>query len=152
MRTRIVLRLMVLVLGSSPLVVGAQPAPRPIDLSKYPPAVRATIERETTNATLRKVSKETEKGKTLYEVETTVGQRTRDLLIDSSGAIVEVEEEIALEAAPAAVRDAAERRGKVLKIEQVTRDGVTSYEVEVQSKTGKKSEVTFDAQGKPGKG
>jgi uncharacterized membrane protein YkoI len=152
MRTRNAARLIVLVLGSSPLVYGAQAARQPIDLSKYPAAVRATIERETANATLRKISKETEKGKTLYEVETMVGQRTRDLLIDPSGAIVEVEEEIALDAAPAAVRDAAQGRGKVLKIEQVTREGVTTYEVEVQAKTGRKSEVTLDAQGKPAKG
>jgi hypothetical protein len=49
----------------------ARPAKTP-DLSKYPAAVRATIERETAHAALKGVSKEVEKGKTQYEVETTI--------------------------------------------------------------------------------
>jgi uncharacterized membrane protein YkoI len=126
--------------------------PHAVDLSKYPPAVRATIEAESKNATLKGVSKETENGKTEYEAETIVDGKSRDLLIDATGKVVEVEQEISLDAAPAAVRDALQSHGKVLKLETVLREGVTTYEAHVQSKSGKKSEVVLDANGKPAKG
>jgi uncharacterized membrane protein YkoI len=129
----------------------ARPAAR-IDLSKYPAAVRTTIEAETKNATLKGVSKETEKGKTQYEVETIVDGKSRDLLVDPSGKVIEVEQEIGLDAAPAPVQAALKQHAKVLKLESVTRDGVTTYEASVQAKTGKKSSVALDAQGKPVKG
>src|SRR5262249_53972944 len=54
----------VLVVERNPQKAGAR-----IDLSKYPAAVRTTIEAETRTATLKSVSKETEQGKTRYEVE-----------------------------------------------------------------------------------
>ncbi len=129
----------------------AKTAPH-VDLSKYPAAVRSTIEAETKNATLKGVSKETEKGKTQYEVETLVNGKSRDLLLDPSGTVIEVEEEIALESAPAAVQDALKARGKVLKLESVLRGGVTTYEASVQGKNGRKTSVALDAQGKPVKG
>jgi len=126
----------------------AKPASH-VDLSKYPAAVRTTIEAETKNATLKSVSKETEKGKTQYEVETLVNGKTRDLLVDPAGKVIEVEEEIAVESAPAAVQDALRQRGTVLRIESVLRDGVTTYEASVQAKGGRKSSAALDAQGKP---
>jgi hypothetical protein len=43
-------------------------------------------------------------------------------------------------------------RGKVLKLERVTRGSAISYEASVSSKTGKKSSVALDAEGKPVKG
>ena len=127
----------------------AKTAPHPVDLSKYPAAVRTTIESETKNATLKGVSKETEKGKTQYEVETIVDGKSRDIIVDPTGKVVEVEEQIALDAAPAAVQEALKGHGKLLKLESVLRDGVTTYEADVQAATGKKSEVALDAEGKP---
>jgi len=128
------------------------PAARAVDLSKYPAAVRATIEAETKNATLKGVSKEIEKGKTQYEVETMVNGKSRDLLVDPAGMVIEVEEEIALDAAPAAVQDALKAHGKVLKLESVKSGDKTTYEASVQGKSGKKSSVALDAGGKPVKG
>jgi uncharacterized membrane protein YkoI len=126
-----------------------QAAPPHIDVSKLPAPVRATIEAETKNATIKRVSKETEKGQVQYEVETLVNGKSRDLLIDPSGKLLEVEEAIALDAAPAPVQAALRARGKVLKLESVLRDGTTTYEAQVQPKSGKKSWVALDAQGKP---
>src|SRR4029077_12977403 len=80
-------------------------APAAVDLSKLPAPVRATIEAETKNATLKHVGKETEKGKVQYEVETLVNGKSRDLLVDPSGKVLEVEEQIAVDAAPAPVQD-----------------------------------------------
>ncbi len=123
-----------------------------VDLSKYPAAVRTTIEAETKNATLKGVSKEVEKGKTQYEVETLVNGKSRDLLIDPAGKLLEVEEELAVDAAPAPVQAALKQYAKVVKLESVNRDGVVTYEASVQGKNGKKSSVALDAQGKPIKG
>lgn len=127
-------------------------APSHIDLSKFPALVRAAIEKETKNATLKHVSKETEKGHVQYEVETLVNGRSRDLLIDPSGNVLEVEEEVALDDVPAPVRDALKAKGTVLKVESVTRAGQITYEAQVRSSNGKKSSVSLDAQGKPVKG
>ena len=136
----------------APASAGTQkPAPH-VDLSKYPAAVRSTIEAETKNATLKGVSKETENGKVQYEVETLINGKSRDLLVDPSGKVIEVEEEIAVDGAPAPVQAALNARGKVLKLERVTRGSTTSYEASVSSKSGKKSSVALDAEGKPAKG
>jgi uncharacterized membrane protein YkoI len=136
-------------------VLALSPAQKPaarVDLSRYPAAVRATIEAETKNATLKGVSKETEKGQTQYEVETMVNGRSRDLLVTPSGQVIEVEEEIALASAPAPVQDALTQKGAVLKLESVTRGGATTYEASVRLKNGKRASVAVDAQGKPRKG
>jgi uncharacterized membrane protein YkoI len=125
---------------------------RKIDLSTYPAAVRTTIEAETKNATLKNVSKETEKGQTQYEVETVVNGKTRDLLIDPSGKVLEVEEEIALAAAPPPVQSALAQQGTVTRLESVRRNGVTTFEATVQHANGRKASVALDAQGKRIKG
>jgi uncharacterized membrane protein YkoI len=138
--------------AKAPSSTGSQKAAPHVDLSKYPAAVRSTIEAETRNATLKGVSKETEHGKVQYEVETLVGGKSRDLLVDPSGKVIEVEEEVAIDSAPAAVQAALNARGKVLKLERVTRGSTTSYEASVSSKNGKKSSVALDADGKPAKG
>ena len=123
-------------------------APPHVDLSKLPSAVRTTIEAETKNATLKKVARETEKGQVQYEVETVVNGRSRDLVIDASGKVVEVEETIALDSAPIPVQGALKAKGRVLRLESVLRDGKTTYEAHVQGKNEKKFEVVLDAQGK----
>lgn len=139
-------------LASAGIGLAAPQAPSHVDLSKLPPAVRATVEAETRNATLKSVGKETEKGQVQYEVETLVNGKSRDLLIDPSGKVLEVEEAIALESAPGPVQDALKAKGKVLRLESVLRGGKTTYEAQVQGKNGKKSSVAVDAHGKPVKG
>ena len=129
----------------------AKPA-RKVDLSQYPGPVRETIQRETQHATLKGVSKEKEKGQTQYEVETIVDGKSRDLLLDPTGKILEIEEEIAVETAPAAVRDSLKSRGTLVKLERVQRHGAVSYEAQLKGKSGKKTSVTLDADGKPMKG
>ena len=71
----------------------------------------------------------------------------RDLLFDASGKLVETEEETPLSAVPPAVKTALEARGKVLKVETLTKGSTVTYEAQVE-KNGKKSEVEVDANGK----
>lgn len=123
-------------------------APAKLDLKTLPAAVRATVEAETKNATLKGLSKEVEKGKTQYEVETMVNGRTRDLLVDPAGTVLEVEEQLDLQSAPAPVKAALETKGKLLRLETLTKGSVVTYEALVQAKSGKKSEISLDASGK----
>src|SRR5262245_60296727 len=120
-----------------------------VDWSKLPAPVRATIEAETKNATVKHIAKETEKGRVQYEVETLVNGKSRDLLVGPSGTLLEVEEAIDVSAAPAPVRDALEAKGTVLKLESVHRDARTTYEAQVRGKNGKTSSVALDARGRP---
>jgi hypothetical protein len=101
-------------------------------------------------ATVRGVSTETEHGKTLYEVETTLKGHTRNILIAADGSVAEVEEEIAVASLPAPVKVTLEQeagQGRILKVESVTKGGkLVFYEARVQ-KAGKKTDVTVGSDG-----
>ena len=127
----------------------AKDGDKKIDLSKLPPAVKATVESESKGATVKGVSSEKEHGKTVYELETLVNGRTRDLMIDSAGKVYVVEEQLDVDKAPAHVKAALEAKGKVVALESVLKDGKTTYEGQVQTKGGKKVAVEVDADGKP---
>ena len=117
-----------------------------IKKSDLPPSVLKTAEEQAKGATVKGYAKETEDGQTFYEVETVAGGKSRDILIDAGGKLVEVEEQKDLDSIPAAAKAALEKSGKVLKVESVTRGNNVAYEAIVQSK-GKKSEVKVDAEG-----
>jgi uncharacterized membrane protein YkoI len=119
-----------------------------IQLKDLPPAVKATVEAETKNATLKGLSKEKEHGKTVYELESLVGGRTRDLMIDAAGKVYVVEEQLDVENAPPVVRSALEARGRIVTLESVTEGGKTHYEGQVQTKAGRRVAIELDADGK----
>ena len=134
-----------LALGSSALFA----ADTPVQMKDLPGPVQKTVQEQTRNAKLRGLSKEVENGKTFYEAETTVNGKSRDILMDATGAIVEVEEATALESIPEGARKTIAARagsGKIVKLETVTRGSAVSYEAVIQ-KDGKKSEVAVNADG-----
>lgn len=104
------------------------------------------MQEQTKGATLVGLSEEREDGKVFYEAETKVNGHTRDLLFDSAGTLVEVEEDVALEALPAAVQSALRAHGKVLKVESLIKGSTVTYEAQVE-KAGKKTEVVVDTNG-----
>jgi hypothetical protein len=119
------------------------------DLPDLPDAVQKTFKEQTKTAQLRGLAKEVEKGKTFCEAETTVNGKSRDILIDPAGAVVEVEEEVSLDSIPEAAQKTIRTRagsGKILKVESVTEGLVVSYEAVIQ-KGIKKSEVAVNADG-----
>ena len=120
-----------------------------IELKNLPSAVRTTVEAETKNATIKGITKETEKGKTVYELESLVNGRTRDLMIDAAGKVYVVEEQLDADKAPAPVRSALEAKGTIVVLESVTEKGTTTYEGQVKTKAGKKLTMSLDAMGKP---
>jgi hypothetical protein len=123
-----------------------------IERSDLPAAVETTVSAQSQGATLRGFSEEKENGQTYYEAELSVNGHRRDLLMDTTGAIVEVEEQVALESLPAAVREGLETKagkGKILKVESITKhDKLVAYEAQVFTRE-KRAEVQVDPDGRP---
>ena len=123
-----------------------------IKRSDLPPAVEKTVAAQSPGTAVRGFSKETENDQTYYEVEQTVNGHTKDILIDTTGAIVEVEEEVALDSLPAEVKAgllAKAGMGKIGKVESITKhDRLVAYEAHVDT-NGKKSEAQVGPDGKP---
>jgi predicted aspartyl protease len=123
-----------------------------IKRSDLPPAVEKTVAAQSAGATVKGFSTEKEKGQTYYEAEMVVNGHSKDILIDTNGAIVEVEEEVAMNALPADVKaglQAKAREGTLGKVESITKkDKVVAYEAKV-TKDGKKSEIQVGPDGKP---
>jgi uncharacterized membrane protein YkoI len=123
-----------------------------IKRADLPPAVEKTIAVQSAGATVKGFSKETEKGQTYYEAEMIVNGHSKDILIDTNGAIVEVEEEVAMDALPTEVKAGLQAKageGKLVKVETLTKqDKLVAYEAQVR-KDGKKSEVQVGPDGKP---
>jgi hypothetical protein len=76
-----------------------------------------------------------------------VGNRTRDLMIDSNGKVYIVEEDISPDSAPPAVKTALESRGRIVKLESVTENGQVRYEGHVRITTGKTVAIELKADG-----
>jgi hypothetical protein len=123
-----------------------------IKRSDLPPVVEKTVAAQSSGATLVGFSQEKENGQTFYEAEMTVNGHTKDVLIDTTGAVVEVEEEVALDALSADVKAglaAKAGKGKILKVESIKKhDKLVAYEAKVDT-NGKKSEVQVGPDGKP---
>ncbi len=124
-----------------------------LTMKDLPKLVQATVQKETVGSEIVGLSKETEGGKTLYEVETKVKGRTRDMLIDAKGALTEVEEEVDLASLPAAVQAAVKSsigKAKLIKLESVFNGAKahTGYTALVDN-AGKQSEVEMGTDGKP---
>ena len=132
------------------LVTGTAPAAqKKIKMQDLPPAVQQTVKEQTKNATLVGLMKEVENGKTVFELETKVNGRGRDLMIDGSGAVLSVEEEVTLDSIPAAAKAAIEKQaagGKITKVETLTKGKTVTYEAAVVRK-GKTSEIAVAADG-----
>jgi len=134
------------------LVAGSAAAQeRKITRADLPAAVERTVAAQSQGATIRGFAEEKEKGQTFYEVELTVAGHTKDVLIDASGAVVEVEEQVEVSALPAPVRTALLARagaGKIETVESLTKRGtLVAYEAHVVT-NGKRSEIQVGPDGK----
>ena len=125
-------------------------AEKKVKLEDLPAGVQAAVREQTKNATLVGLSSEKENGKTMYEAETKVGGRSRDLLFDQTGALVETEEEVDMEIVPAHAKSAIQKRaagGTISKVEKVTAGAAISYEAVIRMKSGKTVEYAVNADG-----
>ena len=142
-------RMLAITVAILPVVGLTARADQKTTLNNLPPAVKTTVEAESKGATVKGISSEKDNGKTVYELETLVNGRTRDLMIDAAGRVYLVEEQLDVDKAPAAVKAALEARGKIVVLESVTSDGKIHYEGQVQTKAGKKVAIEVRADGMP---
>ncbi|HZR32439.1 MAG TPA: hypothetical protein VFA76_11385 [Terriglobales bacterium] len=132
--------------------VVAQEAEHAVKFEELPKAVQQTATAQLKGATVRGYTAETNKiGHVHYEMETvTAAGLTRDLLIESTGGVLSIEEEVKMDSneVPATVRETLQKyvkgiNGSVAKLERVTKaDGtVLGYDADIQS------EVTLNPDG-----
>ena len=122
-----------------------------IALKSLPPAVLATVREQTRGAVIHNISKEIEKGKTVYEIETKVSGRSRDMIVADDGTLMVVESQVVLDSLSSAVRSTLLKnagKGKIVALESDTlRDSLAYYEAQVVT-GGKRSEVKVDPSGR----
>jgi uncharacterized membrane protein YkoI len=127
-----------------------------VPLDKVPKAVSQTVKKRFPKAEVRSASKETEDGKTVYEVQITDAGHKCDVTITPEGHLVSIEktiEEKDLPAKTAATLKSKWPGAKYEIIEEVThvKDGKESmdyYEVLMTTADKKKVEACVDADGK----
>lgn len=123
-----------------------------INRSALPAAVEKTVAAQTQGATIRGFNEEKENGKTYYEAELTVNGHSKDILIDPTGAVVEVEEQVDFASLSATVQGGLQAKagnGKLGEIESITKhDKLVAYEAKVVT-NGKRSEIQVGPDGKP---
>ena len=141
-----------LLIASLVVVASAFAQEKKIKRSELPAAVEKTIVEQSKGATIRGFSEEKEKGQTTYEAEMLLNGHTKDVLMDANGVLIEIEEQVDLQAVSAEVRaglQAKAGKGKITKIESITKkDKLVAYEAHVVT-DGKKSEVQVGPDGKP---
>ena len=122
------------------MAAAAMAGEKKVALKDLPPAVQAAVQAHAKDLAGYSLSVEDEDGQRSYELETKVDGFSRDLRMDASGVVIEMEEEIDPGRLPDAVRravDGASGGGTIRKVEAVTKDGATEYEVVVKGGTGK---------------
>ena len=140
-----------LVGGCASTKSGSAQTEQTVTLAEVSAPARATVNKVTGGGQVDKVTREVERGKTVYDVEATVGGKHMEYLIaDADGELLGTEVPIEFSALPDPVRAAAEKyfgTATGLTAMKGVEYGETQYEVE-GPKNGKKVEVTFDPAGK----
>ena len=141
--------LVLIALATVPVAEGQE---KKINRADLPPAVQKTVAAVSKGATIKGFSQDVENGQTLYEAEMSVNGHSKDVNIKSSGAVVEVEEQVEMDSLPAVVKEGLQTKagiGKIIKVESITKhDKLVAYEAQVRT-DGKKSEIQVGPDGKP---
>ena len=132
------------------LAVHAPAQEKKVSPKKLPAAVLASFKQAYPKAVIKGASEENQAGKIIFEIESLDGKTARDLQYLADGTVVEIEETIAITEIPAAAKAAVAGKypkGKIVKVERVTKGSMVSYDIEI--KTGKKKvSMDVDANGK----
>ncbi|MGE5313090.1 MAG: hypothetical protein ACM3Q4_00185 [Acidobacteriota bacterium] len=117
--------------------------------TNVPQPVLDAFKKSYPHAVIKGTGKETEEGKTYYEIESIDGKAKRDVLYLPDGTVAEVEEEIAVSALPDAVKQSVSKEsahGRIMKAEKLTKNGEISYEV-IAKKGAKSLEIVLKTDG-----
>ena len=133
LRNRIIFASLVIALAT---VSAAQAQEKKITRAQLPPAVEKTVAEQSQGATIKGFSTEIEKGKRVYEVAMTLDGHGKDILIDSKGNVIEVEEVVVMDSLSQPVKDGltkAAGNGTINMIESLTKNGtLVAYEGHVK--------------------
>ena len=125
---------------------------RKVRRSQLPAAVQRAAAEQSKGANVRGYSTEKDNGQVVFEVEMTVRGHSRDVTIDSSGNVLEVEEQVVFDSLPEAVRSGLRQlasSGRITKVESLTKRGtLVAYEAQVRTRA-KRSEIQVGPDGKP---
>ena len=136
----------------SVLMASALFAETKLSFNDLPAAVQSAAKAQTDGAEITGASKEVEKGKTVYEVATTMNGKSRDLSFDKAGNLLEVEQEVALDTLPPPALAALKKRaagGTIKKVESIAQGDFIAYEATFVTKSGKNAEIAVNADGTP---
>jgi uncharacterized membrane protein YkoI len=127
-----------------------------VELDKLPAVVKKAVQKRYPDAKLVKADKETEDGKTVYDVAITIGAQKMSIDVTPEGKIVGYEKTIDAKKLPKVVSDAfhakypkATMRG-VEEIYKVDGDDekMEGYEIKLTTADNKKMEVVINSEGK----
>jgi hypothetical protein len=122
-----------------------------ISKADLPVLVQKTADAQAIGGTVRGYSKDTEDGKLEYEVEMTVKGHSKDITIAPDGTLLEIEEQVSIDSLAPEVRSgltAKAAKGKISKVESLTKHGkIVAYEAKVLT-AGKRSEIQVGPDGK----
>lgn len=124
---------------------------QPIRFADLPAAVQKTAQEQCKGAAIKRYVKDNEDGQLEYEVEMTIDGHSKDVAIASDGKLLEVEEQVKLEALPATVLQGLQNKagqGAIAKVESITKKGkIVAYEAQVRT-AGRHSEIQVGPDGK----
>jgi hypothetical protein len=148
MRASLVL-LMIIALGTAS--AAEEKKGKGLQLKNLPAAVQTGIQANLKGAEVKNISKEKENGVEQYEVETVLNGKVRDFDVDSKGTLLLIEEEISIDAIPAAAKAGIMKKigdGKLQMVESYAKPGKPMlYEASYTDKKGAKKEVLVKADG-----
>jgi len=141
----------VVLVASAAAAFAQEGSERKVEVSQAPSAVQQTVREQSRDGKIRGFSQEEEEGEVVFELELLVHGHTRDMIIDSAGHILSVEEELEFSSLPEAVKVTlrAQTEGAAIRrIESLAQGGkIVSYEAQVE-KSGKRSEIKVDPEGR----
>jgi hypothetical protein len=120
-----------------------------IACERVPKAVHAAFEKAFPKAAIHGCATEFEDGKTVFEIASKEGAIGRDVLYNTDGTVIVVEETLAVDQMPDPVQQALRTKfpGAIIaRSEKVMRDGTVLYELRIRHR-GKLAEVQFDPGG-----
>ena len=125
-------------------------AEKKVRRNQLPAAVEKTVAAESQGATIKGFSREVENRRTYYEAEMTINGHSKDILMDTKGNIVEVEEQVDIATLPAPVQDALKQAagtGTIEMVESLNKNGkLVAYEGHVK-RGHKRSEIQVGPNG-----
>jgi len=126
----------------------AAPGGRAADpAAKLPAPILSAFRTSYPKATIKNAAKETENGKTVWEVESVDNGLARDLVYNLDGTVVDVEEQVEPASLPAAVTAALKARyprATVAKAEKLMKGTALTYEMALKGAGVKSVEITPD--------